>query len=1766
MADQTFRIEIPIEAFNKTDVGQLEKLERTLQNVVDLITRVKTEFSSGAAAMERSASSMTASITDAKENLDQMNQAAAEVSEAAADMSGNVEDVSSSAEKTGEAIEGIGDAAEEAGKGFDSQAKSADKATTKTDKFTKSIEKTEQQLSKLTKNRHELLLELKDKASAAFKAAWGVAQKLTSKAFHFVLRLKDFVTAPFRKLWGMVFNPITAGAAALGISVGLADSINTFGTFTSTMSNVKALTGATSEEFAKLEAQARSLGATTAFSATEAAQGMTFLASAGWSITEISDAMPGMMDLAAAGGTDLATASDIVASVMTAMGLAANTAGHTADVFAEASAKTNVGITDLGEAMKYAAPIATAFGMSLEETTALIALMGNAGIKGSNAGTAMRSALLRMADTGNKEVNRVLKLMKVSFTDASGKMKDTKTIVGELSVAFSKLSQQKRLEYAQTVFGTEAASAWLAVLDQGPDALQDLTLSLVNSQGAAQEMAETRLDNLPGDIEELKGALDEAKIALMTELEPYLRTFVQWLTDKIPGATETLTGLIQAVIDKAGEVKEAVSEMINSEEWENANWAEKLFIAWDTLIVEPFDTWWNSGGSAQVVGIASTIGETMGATLSGLILGALAALTGEEIDYEGLNLTPMAKAGLETGVAFFNSFAEAFDIEGILKKIPSAVQAVLSDAGKLLPGGEDPSATSWLSAGATVWAGSKLHAFFGSLGVSVGTLKTGLEGAGAAIKVLGTLPPPVLAAAAILASVAIGVKLYTDNLERQRQALLHMGESIDDAVDKVDSSYKKAQLVEDVIKEYQTLQDKIDLAETYGGDLTKAEGDLETLKAKVQELQEAMDELDGQQITIGTVEASAITTALAGMEDDVTTLQAAIAIIEAGVTAGTVTAEEYTTSLEELKTNVDTLTAAKAALEAEITTGTVNAGTVSAALTSLDDTLASIEAAKTALQADFTAGKITATDYETQMAALDGYATSIQEARVQISTTITAAGFDLTTYTTQKAAIQQDIDDLNAKQAVIKAIIDEGGLTEEGLKDYERRLNELGTSLTELSNGLITQYDIENGKVAEKLGLLEQQLALQKEIAKEQLRTELVDKRGKVEPLREELSSIDQQISEIEGQQGPVSQRVGQERLAMTQVELIAQQWETNKTGFLNGTVTEEQNAEFLSGYNEQLFDAYKSVMQILHPEANEDVLRQNYDQLVNSSALPAHEALMEQLSFIFDEDNNALTSSQQKLEQLYGDRNTGMSSLASLYSGEKRMIEYDTMDGATLEEQAANYANLTAEEKRAFAEAVSGLEALNQQMDYLPDELQVDARTLWTMAGQSYTTTGEIPTDETNPGGSTTGMGPAEVGAAITNLKTQTTLDKHGNTALTQQLMDNEGAYTKLQELRSGIESGQDVSDLYAYFKDRYGYDYSQTSDPAGAIESEIVNERQGIYGNHAGMISQGIQAVQQIDTNITGYQQQNTALDEQKTKLAGVMDILNQYKDASKLDESGQADALKAINEALESVNIDKIDDLTQLSEAVNSVKVADTDIDTQMEANLALIEQSNIDKVAALEALTNAFDTLQFNADREVADILKMSDDDKARFDSLADSVGDVRQQCEDLAKTYNVKIKFTFSVGKFNFGMANGGIVGNADGGMYPSGGFLSWVAEDGPEAIIPLGAKRRERGLSLWKQAGEALGVYEMAEGGVVGERPFRMMTTDDEHEPYTAGVPSGSSAPISQNIQVTPTFEIKSDRPDDVMDKIREKLPELSEEIAVVMGPIMEDLFSNMPR
>jgi hypothetical protein len=234
--------------------------------------------------------------------------------------------------------------------------------------------------------------------------------------------------------------------------------------------------------------------------------------------------------------------------------------------------------------------------------------------------------------------------------------------------------------------------------------------------------------------------------------------------------------------------------------------------------------------------------------------------------------------------------------------------------------------------------------------------------------------------------------------------------------------------------------------------------------------------------------------------------------------------------------------------------------------------------------------------------------------------------------------------------------------------------------------------------------------------------------------------------------------------------------------------------------------------------------------------------------------------------------------------------------------------------------------------------------------------------------------------------------------------------------------------------------------------------------------------------------------------------------------------------------------------------------------MEANLALIEQSNIDKVAALEALTNAFDTLQFNADREVADILKMSDDDKARFDSLADSVGDVRQQCEDLAKTYNVKIKFTFSVGKFNFGMANGGIVGNADGGMYPSGGFLSWVAEDGPEAIIPLGAKRRERGLSLWKQAGEALGVYEMAEGGVVGERPFRMMTTDDEHEPYTAGVPSGSSAPISQNIQVTPTFEIKSDRPDDVMDKIREKLPELSEEIAVVMGPIMEDLFSNMPR
>ena len=311
--------------------------------------------------------------------------------------------------------------------------------------------------------------------------------------------------------------------------------------FEAVMSKVKAITVSDDQAMQQLTATARELGEKTMFSATQAGEAMTYLGMAGWNSQQIMAGMPGLLNLAAASNTDLARTADIVSDDLTAFGLSAEHAGHMADVFAKTSTSTNTTVEMLGETMKYAAPVAHAFGASLEETAALTGLMANSGIKASAAGTALRSGFLRLAGTSSKST-KAIEEMGLSLSEATAQQEEARAALASLGIAMDDtngprkmgaivrdladktkdMSKEQRLATLATIFGTNAASAWVAVIDQGPDALDQLTKELENSDGAAAAMAETMQNNARGAMVRLQSASESVAISIGSTMLPTL--------------------------------------------------------------------------------------------------------------------------------------------------------------------------------------------------------------------------------------------------------------------------------------------------------------------------------------------------------------------------------------------------------------------------------------------------------------------------------------------------------------------------------------------------------------------------------------------------------------------------------------------------------------------------------------------------------------------------------------------------------------------------------------------------------------------------------------------------------------------------------------------------------------------------------------------------------------------------------------------------------------------------------------------------------------------------------------------------------------------------------------------------------------------------------------------------------------------------------------------------------------------------------------------
>ncbi|HAR6477760.1 TPA: phage tail tape measure protein [Staphylococcus pseudintermedius] len=370
--------------------------------------------------------------------------------------------------------------------------------------------------------------------------------------------------------WGPKLQEIGRNMQSIGRSMSLyvtAPVVAGFGAavkksidFDDSMRKVKATSGATSGEFQQLRDKALEMGAKTKFSASQSAEALNYMALAGWDTKEMMTGIDGVMQLAAASGEDLGSVSDIVTDSLTAFGLKAKDSGHFDDVLAQASSKANTDVRGLGEAFKYAAPVAGALGYTVEDTSIAIGLMSNAGIKGEKAGTALRTMFSNLAKP-TKAMKNQMDELGISITDSQGNMLPMRDVMDQLRGKFKGLSKDQQASAAATIFGKEAMSGALAVINASDEDYKKLTKSIDNSAGASKRMADEMEGGIGGSIRRMKSAIESLAISIGDVLAPYIKRLAEWVANAATKLNEMPKGT-QKVVVGLGLVAAAIGPLL----------------------------------------------------------------------------------------------------------------------------------------------------------------------------------------------------------------------------------------------------------------------------------------------------------------------------------------------------------------------------------------------------------------------------------------------------------------------------------------------------------------------------------------------------------------------------------------------------------------------------------------------------------------------------------------------------------------------------------------------------------------------------------------------------------------------------------------------------------------------------------------------------------------------------------------------------------------------------------------------------------------------------------------------------------------------------------------------------------------------------------------------------------------------------------------------------------------------------------------------------
>lgn len=1628
-------------------------------------------------------------------------------------ISEKMENLDSAAKKAQKSMENTVNSANKAAKGFENASRRVsgfeksvgsgfDNASKKVSGFEKSVNKTQKSLLAMMKEKYQLLLEAKDRITPTVKQAITYVKSLTGKTWKVTLKAVDLVTSPVRRVFGLLKSPLVAAGVTISAGAGIADTVKTYADFEAAMSEVKAISGATSEEFAQLTEKANQMGAITKFTASESAEAFKYMAQAGWDAKEMMDGIEGLMALAAASGEDLGTTSDIVTDALTAFGMAAKDSGRFADVMAMAASATNTDVAKMGETFKYVAPVAGSLGYSIEDTAVAIGLMANNGIKASQAGTSLRSLLTNLTHPVGQAADAIEELG-ISVTNADGSVKPLSQTMQELREKFSTLTDAEKAQYSAMLAGQEGMSGLLAIVNASDQDFADLTEQINNSSGAAQQMSDIMMDNLAGKFELFTGTLDSMKMSLGEKFKPYLVDTLEWLTNKVPDVENALLTAANSFDRFVEKTKSKIDEFTATDEWQNADLFGKIGIAWDELVAEPFSDWWNGSGKTKVAGVARDIGVGIGTAISTGIMALM-----------GIDVSSVVDEGSSIGRQFAEGFTEGMNGVSIAGALGTLLTGSLSSAAKFLPGGEAPDITSLLSAAALAKVAGPMF----SLGSGVFKAGKGIYKSatgGVLKKVIGNF-----SVADELAGVGNVSGSGLLGLAGKAGMALGSGASTSAGL----AAAGGGAILGGVVGGATLISGGMDAFDAYN-----------SYKSGNKEAAKAQGTSAGLKVGGVAAAGAAIGSAFFGIGAPVGALIGAGIGGLAGWFGGNKVKEDYeeaAAAAENLEqkskyalegAKFDSQELKEAFDDTNVSAEQFGAMMQEATSNKIRDSFGDIKLSMQEIQE--AAEQIVFAD---QAEALNKFSAAAETADSSLSTL--QSSFQTMDKLNWKASLGMELDegDISEYISAVDAMIESSKQYLED-KHYEATAaidlliepgneTDMTSGLNQMHSDLQSQIESLGGDLKAKVNV-----ALEDGVI-------TLDEQAEITNLQNQIADITNQISQAETEASFQSLKIKYSGASL------------DADSFASLVSEIQANVqEAASQYDEALQVSLTSLnLQLQNGAISQEQFNDQFQALTEGYQAKITDLSVRVESFelqsIADSFGSELDGILPDLEGSVAER-LGTAMHNAMSSG----VDVENWDLATATEWL-DLDGLSAETQAAITEMMSQVAAsMPEQMTSALEGTSVDmSEGVNNMLNSSIENVDLSPTSETLVNQLNKSLGEVDMSESGAGL--QTGIQNSLTSSIENVDLTEAGSLVnqKLGEAMSSVDMSESDEGL------REGLQSSLTA----SLENIDLTEVGGMMNQKLG------EAMASVDMSESG-----AGLQE------GIQNSLTAALEGIDLSESAQMINISIVTALSSTEGIDMSGFTAAMQSSITS------SIDSLDYSGVTTAVGNGISNAitATMGTIQGAIDTLYSNVGSAI---------------NTAFSAGFSTTTTVTITANYklaNPSATISFSGGGSGTATVSGSISSHANGG-FAYGPELTWWGEDGPEVIIPLGSKRRQRGLELWAQAGEMLGVGKHADGGFIGpgassnkniwENTESLVGPISESDSGTSDVSTvidseknSDTKEVNLSVTVNPQFVISStsQREDDILQIIKMHMKELADDLGGELADRLGEVFSNMP-